>query len=105
LERARVGCRVDELRPEYGSGEVDIRLVVCVVGLGLVVLQYAVMMVIPVLDGRLVEGSLLQGGVGPTQPSERRNWLGDDQDQRQNMRGHSPERSGIEEEALMGRPS
>ena len=103
LERACVGCRGGELRPEYGSGEVDIRLVVCV--LGLVVLQCAVMVVIPLLDGHLVEGCLLQGGVGATQPSERRDRLGDDQDQRQNMRGHGPERSGIEEEALMERPS
>jgi hypothetical protein len=47
-----------------------------------VVHQCAVMVVIPVLDGRLVEGSLLQGGVGAAQPSERRNWLGNDHDQR-----------------------
>ena len=82
LERARVGCRGGEPRPEYGSGEVYIRLVVCVLGLVVVVHQCAVMVVIPVLDGRLVEGSLLQGGVGATQPSERRNWLGNDHDQR-----------------------
>jgi hypothetical protein len=43
---------------------VDIRLVACVLGLVVVVLQCAVMVVISVLDGRLVEGSLLQGGVG-----------------------------------------
>jgi hypothetical protein len=70
LERARVGCRGGDLRPEYGSGEVDIRLVVCVLGLVLVVLQSAVRVVISVFDGRLVEGGLLQGGVGATQPSE-----------------------------------
>jgi hypothetical protein len=63
------------------------------------------MVVFPVFDGRLVQGGLLQGGVGATQPSERRNGLGDDQDQRQEMRGHGPDRSGIEEEALMERPS
>jgi hypothetical protein len=104
LERARVGCRGGEPRPEYGSGEVDIRLVVCVLGLVVVVLQCAVMVVIPVLDGRLVEGGLLQGGVGATQPSKGRNWLGDDHDQRQDIRGHGPERPGIEE-ALMERPN
>jgi hypothetical protein len=100
LERARVGCRGGELQPECGSGEVDIRLIVCVLGLVLMVLQCAVMVVIPVLDGRFMKGSLLQGGVCATQPSERRNWLGDDHDQRQDMRRLGPERSGIEE-ALM----
>jgi hypothetical protein len=78
LERARVGCRGGEPRPEYGSGEVDIRLVVCVLGLVLVVLQCAVMGIVPLLDGRLVEGGLLQGGVCPTEPSQRRNGLRDD---------------------------
>jgi hypothetical protein len=68
LERARVGCRGGELWPEYGSGEVDIRLVVCVLGLVVVMLQCAVMVVISVLDGRLVEGGLLQCGVCPTKP-------------------------------------
>jgi hypothetical protein len=104
LERAHVRCRGGELRPEYGSGEVDIRLVVCVLGLVVVVLQCAVMGIVPLLDGRLVEGGLLQGGVGATQPSERRNGLGEDHDQRQDMRGHGTDRSGIEE-ALMERPS
>jgi hypothetical protein len=78
LERAHVGCRRGELRPEYGSGEVDIRLVVCVLGLVVVVLQCAVMVIVPLLDGRLVEGGLLQGGVCPTEPSQRRNGLRDD---------------------------
>jgi hypothetical protein len=78
LERACVGCRGGEPRPEYGSGEVDIRLVVCVLGLVLVVLQCAVMGIVPLLDGRLVEGGLLQGGVCPTEPSQRRNGLRDD---------------------------
>ena len=106
MRRARVGCSGGEPRTEYGSGEVDIRRVVCVHGLVLVVLQCAVMVVIPLLDGRFMKGSLLQGGVGATQPSERRNGLGDDHDQRQDdMRGHGPERSGIEEEVLMERPS
>jgi hypothetical protein len=82
LERVRVGCRRGELRPEYGSGEVDIHLGVCVLGLVVVMHQCAVMVVISVLDGRLVEGGLLQGGVGATQPSEGRNWLGNNHDQR-----------------------
>jgi hypothetical protein len=82
LKRARVGCRGGELRPEYGSGEVDIRLVVSVLGLVLVVLQCAVMVVVPMGDGRLVEGGLLQGGVHPTDPSQRRNGLRDENEQR-----------------------
>jgi hypothetical protein len=53
-----------------------------VFGLVLVVLQCAVMVVVPVGDGRLVEGGLLQGGVHPTEPSQRCNGLGDDNDQR-----------------------
>jgi len=61
---------------------VDIRCVVCVLGLVVVVLQCAVMVVISVLDGRLVEGGLLQGGVHPTEPSQRRNGLRDDDEQR-----------------------
>jgi hypothetical protein len=65
----------------------------------------AVMVVIPVLDGRLMEGGLLQGSVHPIDPSQRRNGLRDDKAQRQDMRSHGPERSGIEEEALMERPS
>ena len=96
-ERARVGCRGGELRPEYGSGEVDIRLVVCVLGLVVVVLQCAVMVVIPVLDGRLVEGGLLQGGVHPIEPSQSRNRLRDDKAQRKDMREHGTDRSSIEE--------
>jgi hypothetical protein len=61
---------------------VDIRFVVCVLGLVLVVLQCAVMVVFPVLDGRLVESGLLQGGVHPTEPSQRRDGLGGDNEQR-----------------------
>jgi hypothetical protein len=79
LKRAGVWCRGGELRPEYGSGEVDIRLVVSVLGL---VLQCAVMVVVPVGDGRLMKGGLLQGGVHPTEPGQRCNGLSDDNDQR-----------------------
>jgi hypothetical protein len=84
---------------------VDIRLVVSVLELVLVVLQCAVMVIVPVGDGRLVEGGLIQGGVHPTEPSQRRNGLRDDHDQRQDMRGYCPDRSGIEEGVHMERPS
>ena len=82
MKSARVGCRRGELRSEYGSGEVDIRLVVSVLGLVIVVLQCAVMVVVPVGDGRLMKGGLLQGGVHPTKPGQRCNGLRDDNDQR-----------------------
>jgi hypothetical protein len=107
LEGARVGCCGGELRRERGSREADVRLAATALtsrSVFVVPGRTAVMVVFPVFDGRLVEGGLLQGDVGPTQPSERRNWLGDDQDQRQDMRGHGPERPGIKE-ALMERPS
>ena len=78
MKRAGVWCCRGELRPEYGSGEVDIRLVVSVLGL----LQCAVMVVVPVGDGRLMKGGLLQGGVHPTEPGQRCNGLRDDNDQR-----------------------
>jgi hypothetical protein len=82
LKRARVGCRGDELLTEYGSGEVDIGVVVCVLGLVLVVVQCAVMVVVSVGDGRLVEGGLIGGGMHPTELSQRRNELRDDNEQR-----------------------
>jgi hypothetical protein len=82
LKRAGVWCRGGELRPEYASGEVDIRIVVSVLGLVLVVLQCAVMVVVPVGDGRLMKGGLIQGGVHPTEPGQRCNGLRDDNDQR-----------------------
>ena len=78
MKRAGVWCRRGELQPEYGSGEVDIRLVVSELGL----LQCAVMVVVPVGDGRLMKGGLLQGGVHPTEPGQRCNGLRDDNDQR-----------------------
>ena len=82
MKRAGVWCRGGELRPEYGSGEVDIRLVVSVLGLVFVVLQCAVMVVVPVGDGRLVESGLIQCGVCSSEPSQRRNGLRDDNAQR-----------------------
>jgi hypothetical protein len=61
---------------------VDIRGVVFVLGLVVVMLQCAVMVVVPMLDGRLMKGCLIQGGVHPTEPSQRRNGLRDDNQQR-----------------------
>ena len=40
------------------------------------------MVVVPMLDGRLMKGCLLQGGVHPPEPSQRRNGLRDDNQQR-----------------------
>jgi len=62
------------------------------------------MVIVPVGDGRLVEGRLLQGGVHPSEPSQRRNWLGDDNEQRQRVRGHDTQRSGIGQEVHVERP-
>jgi hypothetical protein len=82
LKKTRVGCRGGEVLPGYGSGEVDICFVVCVHGLMLVVGQCAVMVVVPVGDGRFMKGGLIQGGVHPPEPSQRRNGLRDDNQQR-----------------------
>ena len=71
----------------------------------LVVLQCAVMVIVPVGDGRFMKGGLLQGGVHPTEPGQRRNGLRDDNEQRQHVRGHSPQRSGIGQGVHMERPS
>jgi hypothetical protein len=60
---------------------------------------------VPVLDGRLVEGGLLRGGVRPTEPRQGRDGLRDDHEQRQDARGHRPQPSGIEERADMEGPS
>jgi hypothetical protein len=79
LKSARVRCGGGKLLPEYGPGEVDIRGVVCVPRL---VLQCAVMVVVPVGDGCLVEGGLIQGGMHPTEPSQRCDGLGGDNEQR-----------------------
>lgn len=100
MNRARVGCGGNEPRPEYGSGEADIRGVVPV----LVVFQCAVMVIVPVGDGRLVEGRLLQGGVHTSEPGQRRNGLRDDNEQRQHVCGHDSQRSGIGQEVRMERP-
>jgi hypothetical protein len=60
----------------------DICFVLSVHGLMLVVGQCAVMVVVPMLDGRFMKGCLLQGGVHPPEPSQRRNGLRDDNQQR-----------------------
>jgi hypothetical protein len=46
-------------------------------GLMLVVVQCAVMVVVPVGDGRFMKGGLIQGGVHPPEPSQSRNGLRD----------------------------
>jgi hypothetical protein len=84
---------------------VDICLVVSLHGWVLVALQRAVMVVVPVRDGCFMKGGLLQGGVCPTEPSQRRDGLGDDNEQRQHVRSYSPQQSGIEEEVHMERSS
>jgi hypothetical protein len=56
---------------------VDICFVVCVHGLMLVVVQCAVMVVVPVGDGRFMKGGLIQGGEHPPEPSQSRNRLRD----------------------------
>lgn len=63
----------------------------------LVLDQRAVVVVVSLLDGSSVDCGLLQGGVRPTEPRQRRDGLGDDYEQRQHMRGHSPQWSEIEE--------
>jgi hypothetical protein len=63
------------------------------------------MTVVPEIDGRFVEDGLLQGYMRPTQPGERRNGLGEDYDQRQDLRRRYPQRLGIEGKKLMGWPS
>jgi hypothetical protein len=101
-------------RDELGPGrdlrrQSGVRLTLPVAGLMFVVPGYtagcAVMMVFPILDGRFVEDGLLQGGMHPIQPGEGRNGLGEDYDQRQDVRGRRPQRPGIGEQDLMGWPS
>jgi hypothetical protein len=76
-----------------------------VLGLVLVVPQCAVMVVISVPDGRLVEGGLIQGSVHLPEPSQRRNGLREDNDQRKHVRSHGTSRPAIEQEVHMERPS
>ena len=87
----------------------SVRLTVPVAGLVFVVsgcaARCAVMTVVPEIDGRFVEDGLLQGCMRPTQPGEGRNGLGEDYDQRQDVRGRYPQWPGIEEKELMGWPS
>ena len=87
-----------------GSRGVDVRRN-SLSGLVVVLAQRPVMVVVSVLDGRLVDGGLLQGGVRPTEPSQGRDGLGKDHEQRQHVSSQGPRLSGIEEEAFMERPS
>jgi hypothetical protein len=68
LKGARVGGRGGEPRVVCGPKEVGIRFVP-LGGLVFLLDQRAVMVVVSVPDGRLVDGGLLEGGVHPTQPS------------------------------------
>lgn len=99
-----------ELEPELGLRELDVRrAATSPAGSVFVVPGCSVMVVFPVLDGRFVEGSLLQGNVRAPQPGERCDRLGDDhdqhQDQHQDARGQGPRRSGTEEVVFMEGPS
>ncbi len=94
-----------ELRTHSDLRQSGVRLAVPVAGLLFVVPGCAVMMVVPEIDGRFVEDGLLQGRMRPTQPGEGRNGLGEDYDQRKDVRGRCPQWPGIDEKQLMGWPS
>ena len=79
-------------------GELGTRLVT---GLAFVTLQCAVMVMMSPFDSHFVRGGLLQGRVSSTQPGEGSDGLGEDNEQRQDGRGHSPGRSPIQRETLM----
>jgi hypothetical protein len=81
LEEACVGRRGGVLRAVCGSKEVDIGLIP-LSGLVFVLAQSTVMVVVSMLDGCLVDGGLLQGSVRPTEPSQRRDGLGEYYEQR-----------------------
>lgn len=84
-----------ELRPGHILREPGALLIVPLPRAVFVVPGWPVMMVVPVLNGRFVEDGLLEGRVRATQPGEGRNGLGEDHDQRQDVRGRRPQRPGI----------
>lgn len=96
-----MGCRGSELGPECRWREVGIRLGVTPRVFMRVVPRLSVVVGIPVLHGRFVEGGLLRGGVRPTEPRKRRDGLRDDHEQRQAVRGGCTQLSGTEEQADM----
>ena len=109
LEEVLEGLRMRRGRGELGPGrdlrKSGVRLTVSSRGFVLVVPGCAVMVVFPILDGRFVEGGLLQGGMHPIQPGQGRNGLGEYHHQRQDVRGRRPQWPGIGKKDLMGWPS
>ena len=88
-------------RPKRGPRELTIRLVSTATRWVFMVLEYTVVVVMPMLDGLFVEGGLLDGGMCSPQPSEGRNRLSEDHDQHQGMGHGTPqEASAIEEEEV-----
>jgi hypothetical protein len=63
LERSCIDSRRGKDRPGHGPRELGIGLARTATGLVFMVLEYAVMVVMPMLDGLFVEGSLLDSGV------------------------------------------
>jgi hypothetical protein len=96
-----VGRRGGEVLPERGPRDVGVRLAVSARGLVREVSRLAVVVGVPGLDGRFVEGGLLRGGVRPTEPRKGRDGLRDDHEQRQGVRGGCTQPSGTEERADM----
>ncbi|CAA9404680.1 MAG: hypothetical protein AVDCRST_MAG03-1456 [uncultured Rubrobacteraceae bacterium] len=105
LEWARVWRRRSELGPERGWREAGGRHVVTRRGFTRVVPRRAVVVGVPVLHGRVVEGGLLRRGVHPAEPSHGRDGLGDHHEQRQDARGGRTQPSGTEERADVEGPS
>ncbi len=92
-------------RPKHGLRDPGLCLASTTTRSVFVVLKCAVMVVVPVLGCHFVEGGLLDGGVRSSQPGECRDGLGEDHDQHQGIRRHNPQRSAIEEQTLVRRPS
>jgi hypothetical protein len=63
MERSCIDSRRGVDRPERGPRELDIRFVRTATRLVIMVLEYAVMVVMSMLDGLFVEGGLLDGGM------------------------------------------
>ncbi len=63
MERSHIGCRRGKDRPGHGPRELDIRLARAVTGSVSMVLECAVMVVMPMLDGLFMNGGLLESGM------------------------------------------
>ena len=74
LEEVSEGLRMGHGRGELGPGrdlrKSGVRLTVSSRGFVRVVPGCAVMVVFPIVDGRFVEGGVLQGGMHPIQPDQ-----------------------------------